>query len=163
MVQKLNGCGIVPILATFGYMEKSIDHGIDPTNPCVVWEDDLVKQLDGLQWARFYEQWPDEFHMRSQWYPGSREGDRFAQVTSHNPHSILTSSSPHPHLILSQTIANGILEAKAGIPVVAHATPHNNSCQNKTNGKSFSPNPHNPHLILTRSSPRPHSILIILT
>ena len=68
---------------------------------------DLVKQLEGLQWARFYEQWPDEFHMRSQWYPGSREGDRFAQ-----------------------TISNGILEAKAGIPVVAHATPHNNSCQN---------------------------------
>jgi hypothetical protein len=48
--------------------------------------------------------------MRSQWYPGAREGDRFAQ-----------------------TIANGILEAKAGIPVVAHSTPHNNSCQNATN------------------------------
>ena len=56
MVQKLNDCGIVPILATFSMMERSIDHGIDPTNPCVMWEDDLLKHLDGLQWARFYEQ-----------------------------------------------------------------------------------------------------------
>jgi hypothetical protein len=55
MVQKLNGCGIVPILASFSYMERSIDRGIDPTDPCVVWEDELVEQLDGLQWARFYE------------------------------------------------------------------------------------------------------------
>ena len=109
MVQKLNDCGIVPIMATFSMMEASIDHGIDPTNPCVAWEDDLVEQLDGLQWARFYEQWPDEFHMRGQWRPGAKQGDRFAQ-----------------------TIANGILEAKAGIPVVAHVTPHNNSCSNAT-------------------------------
>ena len=56
MVQKLNDCGIVPIMATFSMMERSIDHGIDPTNPCVMWEDDLLKHLDGLQWARFYEQ-----------------------------------------------------------------------------------------------------------
>lgn len=34
MVQKLNDCGIVPIMATFSMMERSIDHGIDPTNPC---------------------------------------------------------------------------------------------------------------------------------
>ena len=100
----------MPPQATFGMMERSVDHGIDPTNPCVVWEDELIAQLDGLQWARFYEQWPDEFHMRSAWRPGGREGDRFAQ-----------------------TIANGILEAAAGIPVVAHVTPHNNSCQNATN------------------------------
>lgn len=160
MVQKLNGCGIMPILATFSTMEvrilysfylfiffqsfffilskiavvrgctvlfvgfaylvcnpnrrwnatytskASIGGGIDPTNPCVVWEDELVTALDGLQWARFYEQWPDQFHMRDQWYPNAKEGDRFAQI-----------------------IANGILEAKAGIPVVAHVTPHNNSCE----------------------------------
>lgn len=110
MVQKLNDCGVFPIMATFSTMKASIEGGIDPTNPCVVWEDELVHALDGLQWARFYEQWPDEFHMRSAWEPGAKEGDRFAQI-----------------------IANGILEAKAGIPVVAHVTPHNNSCENSTN------------------------------
>eukprot|EP01043_Picozoa_sp_COSAG02_P072453 COSAG02_NODE_13663_length_1365_cov_2.498420_1_plen_154_part_10 len=36
MVQKLNDCGIVPIMATFSYMQRSIDHGIDPTNPCML-------------------------------------------------------------------------------------------------------------------------------
>ena len=106
MVQKLNGCGITPILATFSVMRASASHGIDPTDPCVLWEDELVAQLDGLQWARFYEQWPDQFHMRK---PGAKEGDRFAQI-----------------------IANGVLEAEAGIPVVCHATPHNNSCRNLT-------------------------------
>ena len=86
-----------------GTDRASSEHGIDATNPCVLWEDELVEQLDGLRWARFYEQWPDTFHMRK---AGAKEGDRFAQV-----------------------IANGILEAEAGIPVVAHVTPHNNSCE----------------------------------
>lgn len=108
MVQKLNGCGIVPIMATFSTLQASTEHGIDSTNPCVVWEDELVEALDGLQWARFYEQWPDEFHMRK---PGAREGDRFAQI-----------------------IANGILESKLGIPVVAHVTPHNNTCETEALG-----------------------------
>jgi hypothetical protein len=51
--------------------------------------------------------------MRDQWYPGAVEGDRFAQ-----------------------TIANGILEAQAGIPVVAHVTPHNNTCESHADPNS---------------------------
>ena len=48
MVEKLNGCGIVPIMATFSALSGSIGGGIDPTDPCVVWEDELVAALDGL-------------------------------------------------------------------------------------------------------------------
>ena len=44
--------------------------------------------------------------MRAAWEPGGKEIDRLAQI-----------------------IANGILEAKAGIAVVAHVTPHNNTCE----------------------------------
>ncbi len=51
--------------------------------------------------------------MRGQWHPGAVEGDRFAQ-----------------------TIANGILEAQAGIPVVAHVTPHNNTCESHVDTRS---------------------------
>ena len=36
----------------------------------------------------------------------------------------------------AQTIANGILEAKAGIPVVAHVTPHNNTCETPADARS---------------------------
>ena len=45
--------------------------------------DDMACNVVGLQWARFYEQWPDEFHMRGPWYPGQaprKEADRFAQI-----------------------------------------------------------------------------------
>lgn len=63
MVQKLNECGIIPIMASFALLKASGDGGITAQNPCMLWEDDLVTALDGLQWARFYEQWPDMFHM----------------------------------------------------------------------------------------------------
>lgn len=103
MVQKLNDCGIIPIMATFTLFKES-SALVNAQNPCLLWEDELVAALDGLQWARFYEQWPDTFNMH---HPGSGVADRFAQV-----------------------LANGILEAKAGIPVVAHTTPRNDPCVN---------------------------------
>jgi len=91
MVTKLNDCGIVPVLATFGNFRAS-RAGLHGQDPCVLDEDELA--LEGLVWARFYEQWPDEFHMH---HAGTTEPDRFAQI-----------------------IANGVIEAQRGIPVVAH-------------------------------------------
>jgi hypothetical protein len=110
MTQRLNDCGIVPIFAAFGVLEASGGHGINPHNPCVLWEDELVAALDGLQWARFYEQWPDQFHMRA---ANHSEADRFAQV-----------------------LTNGILEGQAGIAVVAHTTQGLTNCSNTSAAES---------------------------
>ena len=89
MVAELNGAGIVPILSLDNRLAAS-NLGLSISMPCALPEDDLLAQLAGLEFARFYENWPQSF-----WIPGGND-------------------------LAAAMIANAILEANLSVPAVLH-------------------------------------------
>ena len=90
MVAALNIAGIVPILSLDNRMSASSEGLSGLKMPCAVPEERLVEALQGLSWARFYENWPGSF-----WVGGGPDVD-------------------------AAMIANAILEANASIPTALH-------------------------------------------
>src|SRR4051812_18862110 len=90
MVARMNAAGLVPIISSDNRMSAS-NAGLKANMPCALPEDILVSALQGLTWARFYENWPSSF-----WVPGGED-------------------------LEAGMIANAILEAQAGIAFLAHA------------------------------------------
>ena len=100
----LNKAGIVPILSINNRLAAATDGGgrrakhLPP--PCAVPEDELLARLeaDGSEWARFYEIFPGAFYPpRPSWGPPWGDPDSYAA-----------------------NVANALLEAGRGIPVVLH-------------------------------------------
>jgi len=89
MVQQMNRGGVIPLLSLDNRLSKSSD-GLNAPIPCAIPEDATLDALNGLTWARFYENWPSSF-----WVPSNRD-------------------------LYAAMISNAILEGTAGIPVLTH-------------------------------------------
>lgn len=90
MVRALNVAGIVPILSLDNRMNASSDGLPGAPLPCALPEDDMIAELTGTTWVRFYENWPDSF-----WVTINQD-------------------------VEAAMISNAILEGEAGIPNVLH-------------------------------------------
>jgi len=88
-VSQLNVGGLIPILSLDNRLSKSGD-GLNTPLPCAIPEDATVHALNGLTWARFYENWPNSF-----WVPNTKD-------------------------VTAAMISNAILEGNSGIPVLVH-------------------------------------------
>jgi len=89
MVQQMNRGGVIPLLSLDNRLSKSSD-GLNAPIPCAIPEDATLDALNGLTWARFYENWPSSY-----WVPSNRD-------------------------LYAAMISNAILEGTAGIPVLTH-------------------------------------------
>lgn len=85
----MNQAGIVPIFSLDNRFAAS-GANTSTTLPCALPEDDMAAALKGLNWVRFYENWPSSF-----WVPGGID-------------------------LEASMVANAIIEAEQGITNVLH-------------------------------------------
>jgi len=91
LTRRLNAAGIVPILSLDNRLAASGAGLPGASAPCALPEDALLAALDGLTWARFYENWPQSF-----WVPGGAD-------------------------LAAAMVANALLEGAAGVPTILHS------------------------------------------
>ena len=64
ITQILNSAGVIPIFSLDNRIAAS-GNGTSAVAPCALPEDDLIAALNGMTWARFYEDFPNSYF--SQW------------------------------------------------------------------------------------------------